>query len=296
MPVLLVLHPRSNGILHKYLLTFNQLVMETPFYLGIPDAEHIVISGDIHGDFNALVYKLCVQYKMRNTLLIVAGDCGFGFEKPEHYKNIVRKNSKRLSQTNNWIVFVRGNHDNPAYFDGNAIAFKRFIAVPDYSVIQTCNRAILVVGGGISIDRVPRIEKWKQYFHRYRGFLTVPDNPSFAKNFYWENEPPVYNEAMLEYVGKKYEIDTVVTHTAPSFCELISKGMVEQFAQYDPNLLLDVQEERKTMDAVFHKLIADGHPLGNWYYGHFHQSWNANISGVHFKMLDIMEFAEIRPL
>lgn len=105
--------------------------METPFCLCVPAAKHIVVSGDIHGEFNTLVYKLCVQYKMRDTLLIVAGDCGFGFEKPEYYR------------------------------------------------------------------------------------------------------------------------------------------------------------------SIFHKLIDDGHPVSNWFYGHFHQSWNADISGVRFKMLDIMEFATI---
>ena len=128
--------------------------METPFYLSIPSAKTIMVCGDIHGEFNLLVYKLCIQYKMRDTLLIVAGDCGFGFEKPEYYKSIVKKNSARMSKANNWIVFVRGNHDNPAYFDGKSFAYKRFIAVPDYAVIQASGRTILGVGGGISIDRM----------------------------------------------------------------------------------------------------------------------------------------------
>lgn len=46
-----------------------------------PECYSIVVSGDIHGDFNVLVNKMCVQYGMRDTLLIVAGDCGFGFQK-----------------------------------------------------------------------------------------------------------------------------------------------------------------------------------------------------------------------
>lgn len=45
-----------------------------------PDAKQIVVCGDIHGDFNLLVHKMCVTYNMQDTLLIVAGDCGFGFE------------------------------------------------------------------------------------------------------------------------------------------------------------------------------------------------------------------------
>ena len=69
-----------------------------------PLAKSVVVSGDIHGDFNRLVFKMCVQYEMRDTLLIVAGDCGFGFESRNSYEEMAKRNSKRLSETNNWIV------------------------------------------------------------------------------------------------------------------------------------------------------------------------------------------------
>ena len=250
------------------------------FYLNYPDAKNIIVCGDIHGEFNTLVNKLCVQYRMTDTVLIVAGDCGFGFHKPGYYADMLRKNSGRLSKSNNWIVFVRGNHDNPAYFDGKTYAYKRMIAIPDYTVIQACGKSILCVGGGISIDRHFRI-------------LKIHNNPNLACNIYWDNEPPVFDDVMLETVGKKYSVDTVISHTAPSFCELKSKGMLEKFAEYDPTLLEDVQKERSTMDKIFNRLINDGHPLDNWLYGHFHQSKNEVIDGVHFRMLDIMELFQI---
>ena len=77
-------------------------------------------------------------------MLIVAEDCGFGFEKKEYYEQMVRRNAKRMNQANNWIVFVRGNHDNPAYFDGAMFNAKRFIAVPDYYILQAYNHTILL--------------------------------------------------------------------------------------------------------------------------------------------------------
>ena len=52
------------------------------------EAKCIVICGDIHGAFEEMVFKLCVQYGMTDTLLIIAGDCGFGFEKPGYYEQI----------------------------------------------------------------------------------------------------------------------------------------------------------------------------------------------------------------
>ena len=109
--------------------------------LPFPEAMQVVVSGDIHGDFNLLVNKLCLQYQLRDTLLIVAGDCGFGFNKLAYYEQMVQKNSRRMAEANNWIVFVRGNHDNPAYFDGKVFMKKRFMAVPDYTVITPGHQA-----------------------------------------------------------------------------------------------------------------------------------------------------------
>ena len=107
-----------------------------------PNAKNIVVCGDIHGDFNGLVFKLCVQYQMTDTLLIVAGDCGFGFEKPGYYDIIYNRNSERLSKANNWILMIRGNHDDPSYFNEKKISHDRLRTIPDYSVIQACDHNI----------------------------------------------------------------------------------------------------------------------------------------------------------
>lgn len=68
------------------------------FTLSFPEAKGLIISGDIHRDFNQLVFKLCVQYQMRDTLLIVAGDCGFGFEKERR----LWEHSKTECQAHEW--------------------------------------------------------------------------------------------------------------------------------------------------------------------------------------------------
>ena len=104
-----------------------------------PECKSIIISGDIHGDFNLLVNKMCMQYKMENTLLIVAGDCGFGFENKSYYENIVKKNAKRMNDNNNWILFVRGNSDFsefPIYYFSSSTAI---LGKP--SLIRTISKA-----------------------------------------------------------------------------------------------------------------------------------------------------------
>lgn len=95
---------------------------------------------------------------MKETMPIVAGDCSFCFEKKESYENMVKRNVKRMNEANNWIVFIRGNHDNPAYFDGYTFKHKRFIAIPDYTILQARSHTVLCVSKGISIDRQYRLQ------------------------------------------------------------------------------------------------------------------------------------------
>ena len=256
-------------------------------------AKSVVVSGDIHGDFNRLVFKMCVQYQMRDTLLIVASDCGFGFESRNSYEDMAKRNTKRLSEANNWIIFVRGNHDNPAYFDGETFHHRRMMCVPDYSIIQACSHTILCVGGGISIDRVYRMDKWKaDQSKRYRD-NQVPVNDRLAKNYYWADEAPVFDDVQLHKINQKFAVDIVITHTAPSFCELQNKNFLLQFAASDATLLDDMRAERATMDTLYNRLQHDAHPLTHWFYGHFHQSWHSAIDEVMFTMLDEMEFREL---
>ena len=62
---------------------------------------------------------------------------------------------------------------------------------------------------------------------------------------------------------------------------------------YDPALGKDIDEERATMDKIYNRLIADGHSLSQWYYGHYHCTCSDKIDGVGFYLLDIGQINEI---
>lgn len=256
-------------------------MMEDIRVISFPDAKNIVICGDIHGEFNSLIYKSCIQYNMTDTLLIVAGDCGFGFSKMGYYEAVFNRNSSRLTKSNNWIVMVRGNHDDPSYFNDELISHSRFRTVPDYGVIQACGHNILCIGGAVSIDRVYRKEDDRKHI-------------SSTEVSYWPTEIPIYEPMILDSICARLKIDTVVTHTSPSFCELFSRVGLSQWAEKDQDLMEDCDKERKVMDQIFNHLISAGQPLSHWYYGHFHQSWNSEIQGVLFTMLDVLELKELR--
>lgn len=167
------------------------------------------------------------------------------------------------------------------------------MCVPDYSIIQACTHTILCVGGGISIDRNYRKDKWEaEQNKRFRSHRTTTDD-RLTKQYYWADEAPVFDDTRLHDINEKFAIETVITHTAPSFCELQNKNFLLQFAASDATLLDDVHSERATMDALYDRLRHDAHPLTHWFYRHFHQSWHSAIDGVMFSMLDVMEFREV---
>ena len=111
-------------------------------------------------------------------------------------------------------------------------------------------------------------------------------------NVYWSNEIPEFNKSKLDKINDICAIDTVITHTSPSFCELSSHSGLEDWAIHDKDLMEDVKYEREVMDDIYNYLYTKNHPLRYWYYGHFHESWHAKIGDVMFHMLDIMELRE----
>ena len=150
--------------------------------------------------------------EMKDCVIIVAGDCGFGFNKEEYYHQIFNKYIPLLEQNNIFIYFVRGNHDDPSYFEEQKINYERIKTVPDYSVIKIDDKNILCVGGAISIDRTYRItqnnKKLEQYAHYHK--ISLEEAKKKCVLYYWKNE-------IVEYQPKVSEkIDIICSHTAPS--------------------------------------------------------------------------------
>lgn len=272
----------------------------------------IVAVGDLHGYFNDIGYFI-KSYNFTDTTIIFCGDIGMGFCKPEHYKTVFNKISRIINKRNVHLIFLRGNHDNPLYFDGNFMSKSKCIHfVKDYTVINFYKMddtdkinepySVLAVGGGLSIDRTMRIRHTKEVarkYMRYHNGVNLEMAYKECPQCYWSNEMPVYDEASLnEIKDNGINIRVICTHTSPDFTYPFTKEGIRGWLLEDDKLEEDLNKERQVMTNLYEKVIADGHPLEIWCYGHYHIHNTEIIDNVKFYLLDmdrngVMDFVEI---
>lgn len=207
----------------------------------------------------SLKHKL-ITYE--NSVIVVAGDCGFGFNKPQYYHDLFHKYNELFAEVNTTVLFVRGNHDDPTYFDGSVINYSHIKAIPDYSIILTKNLTTLCVGGATSVDRFWRKQKEIE-INKYKT--------NTKKKLYWDDEAVVYDEEkLMEILNNGIQINSVITHTAPSFAKPNDKDSALGWFKYDNNLKNDLIKERKCLDNLHDFLLQHEQKLLFWVYGHFH--------------------------
>ena len=257
-------------------------------YLDISYRDDFVIAcGDIHGEFETLVFNI-IQKKIENAIVIVAGDCGFGFNKLAYYDELYkRKLHRKLKKQNVLLLMVRGNHDDPLFFDKELIDYPYMKTLPDYTIVHTRKHNILCVGGAISIDRSFRLSQMD--YNRILGKQRLP--------LYWKDEMFRYDEEQLQILNDEgIKIDTVITHSAPDFCPPFTKGDVEHFCANDDDLTSDLDKERKDFTRLYEWLVGNEHPLTNWFYGHFHTSAEIydETMKIRFCLLNINELSRLK--
>ena len=247
-------------------------------FLDLSDrTDHVIVCGDIHGEFETLVFEIN-RCHITDAIMIVAGDCGFGFCRIGYYDTLYKqKLHNKLAKANVLLLMLRGNHDDPIYFEKELIDYPYMKTLPDYTIVHTANHNILCIGGAVSQDRNFRI-----------SMMSIQEKGKMP--FWWADEPFAFKSEELQVLEDEHMlIDTVITHPAPSFCPPLVKGDFEHFCANDENLAEDVKREREGLNKVYEWLTLHGHPLKKWYYGHYHQSGTYERNGTMFHMLNINE-------
>lgn len=227
--------------------------------------------GDIHGNF-AYVSYISKRFKMSNTAIIQVGDFGMGMRAENVQRMQLEELNEVLVKENNFLFVVRGNHDDPAYFNNSYIC-SNILLIDDWTILEMHlngkKKRIFFFGGAISIDR-----KEKQ-----------------ITNQYWPTEIPKFDDSLVDDVK---DINIIVSHTAPDFVEpYYFSGIVYKFAKDDATLLDELQKERREMTYLMQRIIENNkESVYEYYYGHFHFSATNEFNGVKFRLLSIEEICE----
>ena len=217
----------------------------------------ILFLGDHHGAWSQ-IFDILDAKKISDCYLISVGDSGIGFTNKDKQQRINEKLNNKFKDRNIIFLSIRGNHDDPDFFQGEDRVFlSNFELIEDYTIAEYGDKKIQFIGGATSIDRTARSE----------GIS------------YWEGE-------VLNFERDKcQEVDILVTHTAPSWCfPQQFNEMVYGWAREDAFLIEDLTDERAIMDEICKMCKPRLH-----LYGHFHSSWTERVNGCIHRLLDINE-------
>ena len=91
------------------------------------------ICGDIHGELSALV-RNAINRGISCADILVVGDFGAGFGRPNSMNVAYGKVHATLEKNDICIHTIRGNHDNPLFFDG-LHNFERLHFLQDHRIL-----------------------------------------------------------------------------------------------------------------------------------------------------------------
>ena len=246
-----------------------------------------LVCGDTHGNHRYISHKIKTT-GIENTTIFHVGDFGVGFQNEHTDRDEMVNLNTTLAKYNCHLYVIRGNHDDPAYFDGSW-EWSNLHLVPDYTVVTVNGDDVLMVGGAISVDRLPRKRDIQHAASKGRDI-----------GGYWYDEGFVLDADKLQDIkGVRY----VITHSCPMFVMPInnfdnkysSHGMfVEHFViDGDTKLKDDLNNERVDISLMY-EILKDNNLIDKWFYGHYHDSNAMYYEDTDFVMLNINEFKEVR--
>lgn len=236
----------------------------------------IIAIGDIHGEFDKFYFELEKFFDGREAEqgvnFVQVGDFGIGFNPLREWKELLPIR-KILKINNSKLSVIRGNHDNPAYWD-SLIGFQSdglIEFVPDNTIRKIDDKICYFAGGAISIDRTRR-----------RQGLD-----------YWRGEEYNIDRKTFNLAGE--HIDILFTHDVYHGCSpfTVNNHIVNYFKEIDDNLEGDLLLHNSRMETLYSEIIKTN-PNFAWYHGHYHES-HLTVNGEQkTHSLNIFEFKEVR--
>jgi predicted phosphodiesterase len=206
-----------------------------------------------------------IKHGIYGQSIIQVGDLGLGFYSMEDDLKNLKILNEIMEEHRCTFYAIRGNHDNPIFFDGTLDLLSAVKLLPDLSLLEIEGKKVFFCGGGISIDRLARTEG----------------------RDYWKEEEVDYDfEKLRELAGA----EIVITHIAPTYAfprEL--NDMVNTWIELEKSRGNNLEwelgfERRQIRDIGIH--FKD--TLKEWYYGHYHKNHWEYIDGVEYVCVGII--------
>lgn len=213
-----------------------------------------------------------------DSVIIVSGNCGIGGKKMSYYEGLFEKLNNILANNNCFILFVRGNNDDPQIFNECRIDFEHVKTIPDYSVVCLKHYNCLCIGGSTSLDK-----EWK-----------LAQESNFGKKLFWENEMPSFDEDELTNILNKYKISCVVSSTSPSFTFPSTNTFNSiKWAKDNSEIKNNLLNERKTLDRIYNAFVENNVKPYVWIYGRFKKKNTRKINDIVFDSLQPFQIENV---
>jgi predicted phosphodiesterase len=247
----------------------------------------LMFLGDLHGQFN-IINQYIKTYKIENVHIIQVGDFGVGFAPIFKEKRLLEMTNDVLVKKNIHVWSIRGNHDYKPHFENDPFQLSNIHLVPDYTVLDLCGKKILCIGGAVSVDRAWRYTKLQK--------SGIFENTTLGKETWWDDEVFVIERDKLSQMR---DIDIVVTHTAPHYCEPDNTFGFGPFVESivresgDEELKTDLLIERQLLTDTF-QILKLNNNIKLAFYGHFHKSFVQKFDDIEHRLLNINELFLLR--
>ena len=235
-----------------------------------PPERDLIFVGDIHGCFENIVWQITKRYQIKNADVVFCGDFGVGFGTQQGMTDLYNHVHPRLEEADIKLWALRGNHDDPSYFDGGH-NYPRLVFLQDHLPITLGNGWVVYpIGGAVSIDKLSRIDENKKY-ERYGS----------SKRIWWPGE-----RIIKKFTGLPSKVDIIATHEAPMGFEpiVINKGGLSG------EIIDSIQAERDYLSWLLKEIKCK-----RWFHGHYHVSSSGEYLGVMYRGLGIDEIFMMPP-
>jgi hypothetical protein len=192
-------------------------------------------------------------FDYNNGVMIMAGSCGFGTKDIKYFDDRFSELNEYLKSSDFHILFVRGNNDDPSYFDEEKINYSNIKSLSSNCIVKFKDFSCMCIGGGISFDR-----EWKK-----------AKGKEFNTTMYWENEGVDFDIKDVEQTIKDNNIVCVISHEIPSFVTPCTGSYKNnRWFKNDKELLADTIKCRSKLDSIYNELVKSDKKPYVWWHTH----------------------------